>query len=173
MKNILLLVLVCLVHSTVNCQSLSFKEKTYIEISSLIDNAYEFLGKNDSDIISRGRPATMQEGNKWNVSSFDTKAKDELNTSKTVLIQTDYGQIMLLVSATTKVVQTIVYLAHRKAKVNGIEIMDHLKTKYDINERGDSRIKTPNAEYVTMSVLNGGVALAAWDEKLKKEKYFD
>ena len=75
MKIVVPFLITLIVNSIGFAQKKDFKENSLNEISCLIENGHEFLGKSVAAILSAGRPSSIQGGHKWEVFSVDSAKK--------------------------------------------------------------------------------------------------
>ena len=128
-------------HIIVAAQKNELKEKTLLEITCFIENSYEFLGKTDSAILLAGRPGSIKGGDKWETTITDTHEKNEMNAGKAITIGTGCGALLLTVSAKTNLVNTLTFIPHKKAKIDGEDIRNFFKDRYSF-DKNESVIKT-------------------------------
>lgn len=171
MKKFLFLVAV-LFSMTALAQKKTFQEKTLQEIDSLIANPLEFLGKTDSAIIAAGRPASLVGGDEWKTDIIKASSRNSMDASKTIVIGTGCGSLMLVVAAKSGLVYTISFIPHTKAKLNGAEIMKHLSSKYQFDKSGSSVIQAKDATYIGLAVTTGVVMVVALKEDKNEVRFF-
>ena len=158
MKIIIPFLMLLVIHPVVSGQKKDFRESTLTEISCLIENAYEFLGKSDTAILAAGRPSSIRGGDKWEVGSVDTSEKNT-GMGEAIIIGTGCGALTLFVSPKTNLVDVIMYLPHKKAKIKEEDLINRFKDKYTFDKTGTVTIETKNAEPFKLSVENGVILI--------------
>jgi len=139
-------------------QKKDFKENTLTEISCLIANPYEFLDKSDSAILAAGRPASIRGGDKWEVGAIDSSEKDK-GMGEMIVIGTGCGALTLIVSPVTKVVDVILYIPHKKARIDEDDVVASLNGKYVFDNKGDAVIEVNGSKPVKLSVSGGMIVM--------------
>ncbi|MEO7924710.1 MAG: hypothetical protein ABIR30_13595 [Chitinophagaceae bacterium] len=171
MKIIISLFVVALFIHPVAGQKKGMKEKALEEIDSLVANALEFLGKTDSFILAAGRPFSIKGGDKWDAEVIRANKKNSMDVSKTIIIGTGCGALMLMVSAKTGLVYAVTFVPHAKAKLDGADIMSYLASKYSFDQRGNSTFQAKDFSWVSVGMLAGGVMIAAMEEDKKTLRF--
>jgi len=158
MKTIIPFLMLLVTHPVVSGQKKDFKENTLTEISGLIENAYQFLGKSDTAVLAAGRPSAIQGGDKWEVGLVDTSEKNT-GMGETIIIGTGCGALTLFVSPKTNLIDIIMYLPHKKAKIKEEDLINRFKDKYTFDKSGTTTIETKNAEQFKLSIENGVILI--------------
>lgn len=144
------------------------------EIESLIANPFEFLGKTPSDIQLAGRPASIKGCDQWEVDVSPKETKDNpAGQDSAMVIGTGCGALTLLVSAKTGLVYAINFLVHRKARLEGMEIWDHLKGIYEFEPRGVAFIPAKDNSFLGLQMLQGGIVLVAFESDKKAIRFME
>ena len=144
-----------------NSQKQSMKDKATQEIRSLVMFGYELLGKTSKEIMDRGRPDSIKGGGEWKVDAFDTKKE---GFEKTFVIGTGAGGLMVMVSEKTKLVNSLMFAAHKKAKMTQQDIKDIFKEDCEFDSKGNCVIKVANGEYIRITAGEGLMFIFAWDK---------
>jgi len=152
-------------------QKKEFREQTFAELLSLIEHPLELLGKTDSSIVTAGRPATIVGGDEWKAEVFDTSEKNSTEVSKTVLVGTGRGALMLMTSPKTRLVYTAIYIPHSRAKINGDDMLRFLQGKCSFNNEGMCVYQTESSGKIGIAVLNGALTLLALEEEGGKLRF--
>jgi hypothetical protein len=158
MKTIIPFLTVLIIHPAISGQKKDFRENTLTEISCLIDNAYEFLGKTGTAVLSAGRPASIQGGDKWEIGLVDSSEKST-GMGESIIIGTGCGALTLFVSPKTHLIDVIMYLPHKKAKLKEEDLINRFKDKYTFDKTATTTIETKNAEPFKLSVENGVILI--------------
>jgi hypothetical protein len=147
-------------------QKKEFKENTLKEISCLVENAYEFLDKPATAILAAGRPVSIQGGDKWEVTLVDTVSTSTKNSSdlgNPVMIGTGCGALTLIISYSTRVVYAIMYMPHKKARINEEDLIKTFH-KYAFNDTGEATVETANSKPVQLSISQGIILIIKPDK---------
>ena len=152
-----------------SAQKQSMKDKASQEIRSLVMFGYELLGKTAKEIVDRGRPDSIKGGDEWKVESFDTKKN---GFEKTFVIGTGSGALMVMVSEKTRLVNSLMFAAHKKAKMNQQDIKEIFKNDCEFDAKGNCVIKAANGEYIRITAGDGLMIIFAWD-KIKGDMRFE
>ena len=154
MKIVVPFLITLMVNSIGFAQKKDFKEKTLNEISSLIENAHEFLGKSVVAVLGVGKPSSIQGGDQWEVFSVDSSKKtSDLGTM--IMIATGCGVLTLFISPKTKLVDVMEYLPHKKAKLTEEDLRNRFKDKYIFDQKGIAFIQTTDSERMQVSIAGG------------------
>src|SRR5215813_7128018 len=108
MRTITTLIAILFVHASFS-QKKDFKGMALQEIDSLVANALELLGKTDSAIIEVGRPASIIGGDKWEAEVIKAAKQNSMDASKSIIIGTGCGALMLIVSSKTNLVYVLTF----------------------------------------------------------------
>lgn len=151
-------------------QKKDFRERTLEETDSLIANALELLGKTDKEIIA-GRPSSIPGGDKWDTEVIKMNKKSSPVASKTIIVGTGCGALMMMVSSTTNLVYFITYVPHKKAKLTGMEIWDHLDDTYPLDAKGNALIQAKDSSYIGLTLMDGAIVIVAFEEDKKTLRF--
>lgn len=173
MKIIVVLLATVLFTNIVSAQKRELKEKTLQEIDSLVANCLEFLGKTDSAVMAAGRPSSIVGGDTWEAEFIKDSKKNAMDTSKSIVIGTGCGALMLMVSAKSNLVYTITFIPHKKSRLDGAQIMSYLGSKYQFDKTGASIIKAKDSSYIGLSMLAGAIFIAALKEDKETLRFAD
>jgi len=150
--------------------------KTFREIDSLIANPFEFPGKTESLIMATTRPARIIGEDRWEAEVFDKGSeKDPPGISKAIVIGTACGALMLAVSAKINLVFSITFIVHKKSKLNGMDLWDHLNGVNEFDLNAIAILERRNSTLWGLSVRASGIMSIAYKndkgEISKKIKY--
>jgi len=165
MKIIIIFFIMLVTAPAVIGQKKEFKENTLKEISCLVENAYEFLDKPASAILAAGRPASIQGGDKWEVALVDTvntSAKNSSDLGNSVIIGTGCGGLTLFISYTTRVAYAIMYIPHKKAKINEEDLQKTFH-KYTFSN-WQAAVETANSMLVQLGIAKGIILIMKADK---------
>lgn len=155
--------LLCFFSGTIAlAQKKEFRERALQEADSLIANALLFLGRSEPEIIAAGRPAAVMGGDKWEAEVIKMNKKNSMDASKTIIVGTGCGVLMMVVSAKTSLVYVMTYVPHQKSKLTGIDIFNHLKETYRFDQKGNTIFQAKDSSYIGLSVTAGAIALVAF-----------
>lgn len=154
-----------------SAQKASMTDNALKEISSIIEHAYSFLGKTDSTILANGRPASLKGCDKWQVEFFDPKGNSSTEISKMILVGTGCGSLMIAFSRKTNLASSLTFIAHKKAKLYGIDIHKHLKDRYSFNEKSAAIVEIKGHGFIEVGILSGGVLMYALNDDKTSMKF--
>ena len=144
-------------------------KKALREIDSIITNPYEFLGKTEPDIKGAGRPAFIIGCDKWE--REESGDKIAAGDDKAIVIGTGCGSLMMMISGRTKLVYTIAFVAHKKTKLEGMDIWDHLNGVYEFEPKGNAVIQLKDSTFIGLQMLSGGIMLVAYEGDKKTVRF--
>ena len=126
------------------------KDAVLMQLNDLIENGYEFLGKSEYQILSKGRPASISGGDIWNVTAQIPDRIRQYN--KRIIIETGSGSsFSVFISAKTNKAYWISFTPLVWADID--DVNSYLKGKYYIDEDGISQsIPTTNSELVSFKI---------------------
>jgi len=144
-------------------------KKALREIDSIITHPYEFLGKTGADIKAAGRPASITGCDKWE--EEESGDKITAGDDKSIVIGTGCGALMMMISGKTNLVYTIAFVAHKKTKLDGTDIWDHLDGVYEFETKGNAVIQLKDSTFIGLQMLSGGVMLVAYEDDKKTVRF--
>ena len=65
-----------------------------------------------------------------------------------------------------------IFVPHKKAKINGEDIINFLKDKYTFDKNG-SAIITKDSNSIRLAVMQGSILIVVWDNDKNDMKYFE
>ena len=159
-----------LVTNIVFGQKNELARKALREIDSIITNPYEFLGKTGEDVKAAGRPASIIGGDKWEEEK-ESGEKITTGEDKAIVIGTGCGALMMMISGKTNLVYTIAFVAHKKTKLEGMTIWDHLNGVYEFEPKGNAIIPLKDSTFIGLQMLSGGIMLVAYEGDKKTVRF--
>ena len=78
-----------------------------------------------------------------------------------------------MVSAKTGLAYIITYIPHKKSKLTGADIWDHLNGNYEFDPKANAVIQARDSSYIGLSILAGAIMIVAFKndkENLRFEK---
>src|SRR5690349_15703318 len=159
----LLLSLSALIAISSSAQKTSIKEKALQEIRSLGIHGYELLGKTEIEIMKKGRPDSIIGGEKWEMESFSNKKEGKDVIEKVIIVGTGAGSLMITLSGTTKFAHSLLYFAHKKAKLSKQDIIDIFSDVCSFDSKGNCIITNSSGQNIRVSAGEAMVFIVAWD----------
>ena len=146
-----------------------FREQTFAELVSIIENPFEFLGKTDSAVVAAGRPANIVGGDQWEV-TISTASEENDMDSKLIIIGTGHGALMLMVSKSTSLIYTLFFVPHRRSQITGADIIIHLQGRFKFDKEWRCTFETDNGK-VGMMALAGALHILAFPTEGDKLRF--
>ena len=171
MKIVIAALAILLLHPIVIAQKKEMREKALREIDSLISNPFEFLGKTDSLIMAAGRPSSIIGGDQWETEVSEATKQDAGDIGKMMVIGTGCGALLLTISTKSKLVYSILYLPHKKARLGATDIWEHLNGTYEFDPDFTSMIQTRDSSWIQLAVLRGTIMIMALKSNKKGVRF--
>jgi hypothetical protein len=121
--------------------------------------------------MAAGRPASIIGGDKWEAEVIKVSPKNAMDASKTIVIGTGCGGLLLIVSAKTGLVYTLSFIPHKKANLDGPDILKYLSNKYHFDKTGYSTIQVKDSSFIQLAVLAGSILIVAMTDDLKELRF--
>ena len=137
------------------------KQDALNEISYIIDNAYEFLGKSSEQILNPQWITSLEGEDNWEILDVKIEGDTIQNPSNFIGIVTRNGLILLMTSKNTKLVSSLTYIPDKKFNLKIFKIVNYLMKRYGNELFMYSTIHLNEDRYVYLQYLSNTIMIMA------------